>query len=214
MKLVAGLGNPGSRYEGTRHNMGYAVVDELARRWKADVSRYDRDFEGLIGEARVADETVRLLKPATYMNLSGRSVAAMARFYRLSPADLLIVSDDLDLPVGAIRVRARGSAGGQKGLADVIRCLGTEEIARLRVGIGRSSRAAAVDHVLSRFDAEEREALAPALGRAADAVECWVRRGVEAAMNEFNAAEKPKRSERPDERRGGASGPRVEDQPE
>lgn len=187
MKLVAGLGNPGPRHQETRHNVGFMVIDELARRWNTDVSRFDPGFEGLVGEAQVGGQTVRLLKPMTYMNLSGRSVAAVVRFYKLAPDELLVVSDDLDLPLGVLRMRASGSAGGQKGLADVIRHMGTEEFPRLRVGIGRSERLDAVDYVLSRFAAAELDVLRESLARAADAVACWVSEGVSAAMNRFNA---------------------------
>lgn len=199
MKLIAGLGNPGPRYAATRHNVGYEVADALAWRWGCDLSRFDRDFEGLVGEAQVSGERVLLLKPATFMNLSGRSVAAVCRFYRLTPADVLVVQDDLDLPVGQIRVRASGSAGGQKGLADVLRHLGTQEVARLRIGIGRSQRESATDFVLSRFSPDERPLMDAALTQAADAAEAWARRGVAAAMNEFNRR-------REDDRGGRAAG--------
>lgn len=186
MRLVVGLGNPGPRYVGTRHNVGFMVVDALAQRWKTDASTYDKRFEGQIGEAQRGDERVFLLKPLTFMNLSGRSVAAFVRFYKLPLADLLVTFDDLDLPVGRIRVRAGGSAGGQKGMADIIRQLGTEEIARVRVGIGRVHPSATVEYVLSRFDGQEREEAESAVQSAADAVQCWIAGGVTTAMNQFN----------------------------
>ena len=190
MKLAAGLGNPGPRYAASRHNIGYAVVDELARRWTVDLSRYDRHFEGLIGEAAVGGERVLLLKPATFMNLSGRSVAAVWRFYKLAPADVLVVFDDLDLPVGQLRIRAAGSAGGHKGMSDVILQLGTDEIPRVRIGIGKVHRDATVDYVLSAFEPDEKPRMAEVVGCAAAAVECWLARGITAAMNQFN----PKRN--------------------
>lgn len=186
MKLIAGLGNPGPRYADSRHNIGFLVADELARRWRADLTRFDRDFEALLGEGQCAGERVLLLKPMTFMNLSGRSVAAAARFYKLAPDALLVIYDDLDLPVGKLRLRAGGSAGGHNGMGDVIQQSGTDQIARLRIGIGKVHRAATVGHVLGRFDPEEREEIAFALGQAADAAECWVREGVTAAMNRFN----------------------------
>lgn len=186
MKVVAGLGNPGRRYEGSRHNAGFAVVDELANRWRIDVSQYDRNFEGQIGEGSIGGEPVKLLKPSTLMNLSGRSVGALVRFYKLAISDVLVVCDDMDLPVGSIRLRRDGSAGGQKGLIDVIRNLGSEEIARLRLGIGRVHKSAAVEFVLGRFEPHEREDAAFAIRKAADAAECWIQRGIDAAMNEFN----------------------------
>jgi PTH1 family peptidyl-tRNA hydrolase len=186
VKLIAGLGNPGPRYADSRHNVGYLVVEELARRWAADLTRYDRDFQGLVGQVQAAGQPVLLLKPATYMNVSGRSVAAVWRFYKLASSDLLVIYDDLDLPVGQLRLRAAGSAGGHKGMSDVIQHLGTDQIPRLRIGIGRVHPAAAVEYVLSPFDPDQRAAIQAALGPAADAAECWLRNGIEAAMNQFN----------------------------
>ncbi len=181
MKLIAGLGNPGPRYADSRHNIGFLVLDELARRWGADVSRYDRHFEGLLGEATVQGETVLLLKPATYMNLSGRSVAATARYYKLPAEAVLVIYDDLDLPVGQLRVRAAGSSGGHKGMDDVIRQFGTDTLPRIR----------------SRFEPDERPAIEAAVQRAADAVACWLRRGLDAAMNEFNRKQDAESRPRP-----------------
>jgi PTH1 family peptidyl-tRNA hydrolase len=186
VKLIAGLGNPGRRYAGSRHNVGYLVVDELARRWRIDAARHDRRCQGLLAEGSAAGQRVLLLKPTTFMNLSGLSVAAVWRFYKLAFADVLIVHDDLDLPVGQIRLRAVGSAGGHKGLLDILRHLGSPEVPRLRVGIGKVHPAATVEYVLSRFEPQEREIIEQALGRAADAVECWLRDGIDAAMNAFN----------------------------
>ncbi len=186
MKLIAGLGNPGPRYAESRHNVGYMVVDELAHRWAADMTKYDRDFEGLLGQAYRGSEVVLLLKPTTFMNLSGRSVAAAFRYYKMTTADLLVVHDDLDLPVGHLRLRAEGSAGGHKGLDDVIRHLSTDAVPRLRLGIGKVHRDVTVDYVLSRFDADERPVVEAAVSRAADAVETWLKSGLDAAMNQFN----------------------------
>lgn len=186
MKLIAGLGNPGPRYAQSRHNIGFLVVDELARRWSADLTRYDRHFEGLVGEAQASGQRVLLLKPTTFMNLSGRSVAAAWRYYKLGASDVLVMYDDLDLAVGQLRLRALGSAGGHKGMGDVIRHFGTDEISRLRIGIGRVHPSAATEYVLSRFEPDERPVIQAALARAADAVECWLRSGIEAAMNGFN----------------------------
>lgn len=186
MKLIAGLGNPGPRYAASRHNIGYMLVDELARRWGASVTRYDRHFEGLLEQVTAGGNTVLLLKPLTFMNLSGRSVAAVWRYYKLDTADVLTVHDDLDLPVGQLRLRATGSAGGHKGMEDVIRHLGTFDLPRLRLGIGKVHRDATVEFVLSQFEPGERAAIEAALCRAADAVECWLRNGIDAAMNRFN----------------------------
>ncbi len=186
MKLLAGLGNPGPRYADSRHNVGYLVIDELARRWGMTVTRYDRRFQGLIGQATRAGHQVHLLKPTTFMNLSGQSVSAVLRYFKLGPSDLLVIHDDLDLLPGQVRVRAGGSAGGHKGLDDIIRHLSTTEVPRLRIGIGKVHRDATVDFVLSRFTPAEREIITEAVATAANAVECWLARGITAAMNEFN----------------------------
>lgn len=187
MKLIVGLGNPGREYERTRHNLGFRVVDEVARRCRSEIVDYEKNYEALMVEIGLAEQRVLLCKPMTYMNLSGRSVAAVLRFYKLPLTDLLIVSDDLDLPVGQIRMRANGSAGGQKGLADAIQKLGSQDFARLRIGIGKVHRAQTVDHVLSTFAPDEREDADFSVIAAADACELWVREGVTAAMNRFNA---------------------------
>lgn len=186
MKLIAGLGNPGPRYQQTRHNVGFMVVDELARRWDAEVSRYDRDFEALIGDAQRAAERIALLKPQTFMNLSGRSVLAAQRFFKIDLPDVMIVCDDLDLPLGGLRMRAGGSGGGHNGLTDVIQRLGSLDIPRLRTGIGRSERYSATGFVLGAFMQEEREEIARTLETAADALECWISDGIDAAMTRYN----------------------------
>lgn len=187
MKLIVGLGNPGREYERTRHNVGFRVADELARRQRTEIRDYDKDFEALLAEVALAAQRTLLCKPMTYMNLSGRSVAAIVRFYKVELSDLLVVSDDLDLPIGQIRVRASGSAGGQKGLSDVIQKLGSQDVPRVRIGIGRVHRSATVDHVLGTFAPDEREAAEQAVIDAADACECWVREDITAAMNRYNA---------------------------
>ena len=186
MKLVAGLGNPGPRYAQTRHNVGYLVVDELARRWDVDVEKYDRRYEALVGDGQVTRQRVLLLKPQTFMNLSGRSVLAVRQFYKLAPSALLVVCDDLDLPVGRIRLRAGGSGGGQKGLENILLRLASNDIPRLRIGIGKVDKSVTSEYVLSRFAPDEREPAAEAITAAADAVECWLDKGIDAAMNRFN----------------------------
>ncbi|MBI5368268.1 MAG: aminoacyl-tRNA hydrolase [Planctomycetes bacterium] len=187
MKIVVGLGNPGRKYEATRHNVGFRVVDCLARRHGAAVTR--DQFLALMGEARIGGERVCLLKPMTYMNLSGQAVRAALDWFKEVPEQVLVVSDDLALPLGKLRVRRGGSSGGQKGLASILQHLGTEAFPRVRIGIGAvPPRMAAADFVLTPFGASETAEMERAIGAAADAVECWVARGVEPAMNKYNTA--------------------------
>ena len=183
VKLIVGLGNPGQRYEATRHNVGFRVVDELSSRWGIDTSR--ERFHAWAGSGLVGEERVLLLKPTTFMNRSGQAVQAAGRFHRLDLASLLVVSDDFALPLGRIRVRPRGSAGSHNGLADIVNRLGTEEFARLRVGIGEAIGDPA-GYVLERFSQAEEVVVRQVVSRAADAVECWLTSGAEAAMNQFN----------------------------
>ena len=186
MKLIVGLGNPGRKYAPTRHNVGFAVLDELARRAGADF-RKPLWAKASTAKAQVGGQNVLLAKPATYMNLSGAAVAALARKRGLPPQDVVVVLDDAELPVGRLRIRARGSAGGHNGLKSIVQCLGSEEFIRVRVGIGRSGGAQDLtDHVLGSFSAAEQAALAPVIPLAAEAVECILAAGVEQAMNRYN----------------------------
>jgi PTH1 family peptidyl-tRNA hydrolase len=187
MKLIVGLGNPGPEYRETRHNIGFAVVDELARRY--EVGNWREQFEALVARTRFDDDSLTLAKPLTFMNLSGRAVAALAGFYKIDPADVLVVTDDAALPVGRLRARREGSAGGHNGLKSVIEHLGTQAFPRLRVGVGRGDGRDLADHVLGRFDADERDRVSAAVLRAADCAETWLRDGIERAMNAFNAAD-------------------------
>ncbi len=186
-KVVVGLGNPGRKYDRTRHNVGFEVLDRLAQRLSASVPQVK--FEGRIATATVdGQHRLVLVWPMTYMNASGRCVQAVARFYKVDvQSDLLVVCDDLSLPLGRLRLRAKGSAGGQKGLADILRCLGTQGVPRLRVGIGSPPpRWDAADYVLSRFGAEEREVMEVAESQACDAIMDWCQHGILHAMNEYN----------------------------
>lgn len=185
MKLIVGLGNIGRKYEQTRHNVGFHVLDELAARQAAAPSK--EKFDGRIAETTIAGEKILLLWPHTLMNRSGLSVGAAVDFYQLPLGDVLVVGDDFNLPLGKLRFRSAGSAGGQKGLSDILRRLGSEEINRLRVGIGPvPENWDAADFVLGRFDKDERPVIEDALQRAADGVECWIREGIAASMNKFN----------------------------
>lgn len=187
MKLIVGLGNPGPEYRGTRHNVGFAVVDELARR--RGVERWREQFEALVASARIDDESVALAKPLTFMNLSGRAVRALAGFYKIAPADVLVITDDAALPLGRLRARREGSSGGHNGLRSVIEALGTQAFPRLRVGVGRGEGRELADHVLGRFEPDEQDRVSAAVLRAADCAETWLRDGIERAMNAFNAAD-------------------------
>lgn len=184
MKLVVGLGNPGSRYEGTRHNIGFEVLDRLAEGGAG--ARFTRKFDGLLAEAEIDFRRVLLLKPETFMNLSGRSVARAVRFYQLERSDLLVICDDLSLPLGKLRIRGGGSDGGQKGLRDITAHLGTDAFARLRIGIGERGTVDATDFVLTRFRSAERPVIEDALILATQAVAVWVSQGLATAMNRFN----------------------------
>lgn len=186
MKLVVGLGNPGRKYEGTRHNVGFEVLAELARLHGSGGSR--SNFQGQSVDANLNGERALLLWPHTFMNKSGTSVVQARDFYKVANEDLLVVCDDLNLPLAKLRFRARGSAGGQKGLSDIIRCLGGEDFARLRIGIGQPPQGwDAADYVLGKFGKPERSEVEAAIWRAADAVVIWAREGVDACMNRFNA---------------------------
>ena len=185
MKLIVGLGNPGGKYEETRHNIGFDVLEHLAQRHGADVGR--KKFEGELQECLIGSERTLLLRPHTFMNLSGRSVRQAVDFYKIETEDVLLVCDDFHLDLGVLRLRARGSDGGQKGLADTIQQLGTNQLARLRVGIGPvPDRWNAADFVLGKFAKTEQKLLESELIRICDAVDAWVCQGMTAAMNGFN----------------------------
>lgn len=184
MKLVAGLGNPGPRYRGTRHNVGFDVLDRVA-------ARHGLVFDAAPAEALAArwrtGDGVLLVKPLSFMNLSGEAVAALARYYRIDVNDVLIVCDDVNLPLGRLRARASGSDGGHNGLKSVAQHLGTTAYARLRIGVGRGDdRRDLAAHVLARFEPEEQAGVDDAIARSADAVELWVAQGLAPVMNAYN----------------------------
>jgi PTH1 family peptidyl-tRNA hydrolase len=186
VKLIVGLGNPGAKYRGTRHNIGFAVLDELAARWQ--VSFESAPVDALIAKVRGADE-VLLAKPLTFMNASGEAVGALLRYYKIEIADLIVVVDDVQLPLGKIRARVRGSAGGHNGLKSIVAHVG-DAFSRLRLGVGRGDpRRDLADHVLTRFDADEAAEVERVTARAADAAAMFVTSGIGAVMNGFNGGD-------------------------
>ena len=186
MKLIVGLGNPGRTYEGTRHNIGFDVADLLAARHRLEWEATPAD--ALMARWRAG--AALLVKPLTFMNLSGPAVAELMRFYKVERADLFVLVDDTNLDLGRLRARPSGSAGGHNGLKSIIGAFGSEDFARLRVGVGRGeARRDLADHVLARFDPQEREDVADAVGRSADAAELFATEGIAPVMNRFNRKE-------------------------
>jgi PTH1 family peptidyl-tRNA hydrolase len=203
MRLVVGLGNPGNEFVATRHNIGWEALDELALRlgWIGRRDEFNRParnkFEGLALDGTMSihsggTEKLLLLKPTTFMNLSGRSVQAAMAFYQLSPPDIMVVLDDLALPCGRLRIRKGGSSGGHNGLKDIERALGTSEYPRLRIGIDAPPpRVPGRDYVLGRFSDEQKPIVAQAVQKSAAAISRWIEKGIDAAMNEFNVDDRP-----------------------
>ena len=202
MKVVVGLGNPGNRYQGTRHNVGFDVVDSLAA--SPHAGRFQSRFQAQVAELHEDGEKLLLVKPETFMNLSGRCVRQVLDFYQVPASDLLVVCDDINLPLGRLRVRARGTHGGHNGLRDIQNHLGGVEYARLRIGVD-APRDDAIDHVLGKFRPAERAVIGDAVALAAQAVLVWARQGVAAAMNRYNADGKDK--DRDKEKDKGGKGP-------
>jgi PTH1 family peptidyl-tRNA hydrolase len=184
MKVVVGLGNPGGRYAGTRHNVGYAAIDSLAR--SPGVERFQNRFQAQIAESRQGETKVLLVKPETFMNLSGRCVRQVIDFYQLEVPDLLVICDDVNLPLGKIRLRQRGTHGGHNGLRDIQAHLGTNEYSRLRLGVDLPGGSDMVDYVLGRFRPSEQAVMDEAIEKAAQAVTVWVERGIDVCMNQYN----------------------------
>ena len=184
--LVVGLGNPGDKDEGTRHNAGFMVIDQLAEGLKIPVQRLK--FKALTNTAEIAGHKVLLMKPVTYMNLSGEAVGEAAAFYKVPPERILVLSDEVSLAPGKIRVRRSGSAGGHNGLKDIIAHLGTDQFPRIRVGVGQKPHPDydMADWVLGRFQGEDKKAVEAAVERAAGAVECLIEKGVDQAMSRYN----------------------------
>ena len=189
MYIIAGLGNPTREYEKTRHNVGFDTIDVLADRLNTSVD--EKKFKGLYGRGIIAGEKVILLKPQTFMNLSGESVREAADFYKVDPEHIIVIYDDISLDVGQLRIRKKGSAGGHNGIKNIIAHLGTQEFPRIKVGVGaKPPKMDLADYVLSRFGAEEQKIMDEAFGEAAEAAVMMMTTGAERAMNHYNAKKK------------------------
>ncbi len=184
IKLIVGLGNPGTRYAHNRHNVGFMIVAQFAHLHSFDFKR--KKFNAQIADGAIAGVRVLIAKPQAYMNASGEAVSKLFRYYKVEPHDLLVVYDDLDLPVGKIRLRADGSSGGHHGMESIIARIGTTDFPRMRIGIGRPNPDADIDHVLSDFAEEERVVMDETVERAVEVVEMWLEQGIVVSMNKFN----------------------------
>lgn len=184
VRMIVGLGNPGHVYDRTRHNAGFDVIDAFSRTYGIEVKK--KKFGGLIGDGMVCGQKVLLVKPQLFMNRSGQVVATAAGFYRLDLENLIVVTDDMALEPGRIRIRPKGSSGGHNGLSDISAKLGSQDYARLRVGIGKSERIIARDYVLGKPSPEEKDLIASAVEKSKKALECWISEGIDSAMNKFN----------------------------
>ena len=194
MYIIVGLGNPGKKYENTRHNMGFIAVDLLAEKYGIKVDKIK--FKALVGEGRIAGRKVLLVKPQTYMNLSGQSVMEVMNFYKEDIENLIVIYDDIDIPTGTIRLRKKGSAGTHNGMRNIVYLLQEDGFPRIRVGIGSESKVDLIHYVTSGVTKKEKDLLEDALTRAADAVACIVEKGIEKAMNEYNI--RPKKEQKND----------------
>jgi peptidyl-tRNA hydrolase len=189
MKLIVGLGNPGRDYAGTRHNIGFGVITRISDQYNIPLS--SKEHKAVCGKGFIGGEKVILAQPQTYMNLSGESVRSIADYYKIEPEDIIIAFDDIDLEVGQLRVRRKGSAGGHNGIKSIIQHLGTNEFPRVKVGVGAKPEGGdLVRHVLGRFSREDEKAMGEVLDLAVEAVELIVTEGVDAAMNRYNAKRK------------------------
>lgn len=189
MYLIAGLGNPTKEYDKTRHNVGFSVIDVLADRYRIDIS--EKKHKALCGRGVIEGQKVILLKPQTFMNLSGESIRAAADYYKIAPEEMIVIYDDISLDPGQLRIRLKGSAGGHNGIKNIIANLGTQDFPRIKVGVGaKPPRMDLADYVLSRFGAGEQKLMEEAFGEAAEAAVMMMTDGAERAMNHFNAKKK------------------------
>lgn len=197
MYVICGLGNPGKKYANTRHNMGFITIDQLAE--KHDIKVDKVKFKALVGEGRIAGQKVLLVKPQTYMNLSGESVQEVMHFYKLDPEELIVIYDDLDLEVGALRLRKFGSAGTHNGMRSVVQHLNSDRFPRIRLGIGANGKRDIIDHVIGGFTKDEVPVLEEAVTKAVSAIECMLGEGIDRAMSQYNTKKKSKKAEKKDE---------------
>lgn len=186
--IIVGLGNPGRKYENTRHNMGFIAVDLLAEKYGIKIDKIK--FKALVGEGRIAGQKVLLVKPQTFMNLSGQSVVEVMNFYKEEIENLIVIYDDIDIPTGSIRLRKKGSAGTHNGMRNIVYLLGEDGFPRIRVGIGSQKKVDLINYVIGGVSKGEKELLEDALTRAADAAACIVEKGIDKAMNEYNVRQK------------------------
>lgn len=196
--IIVGLGNPGRKYDGSRHNVGFDVIDELVDRFR--IGGPERFGKSMIGKGRIGSRKVILVKPLTYMNLSGEAVQEIVHYYKADPsADLVVISDDIDLEAGTIRIRKKGSAGGHNGLKNIVQHLGTQDFARIRIGVGAKPNPDfdLADYVLGHFSGEEKKVMEEAVSRAAEAVACMAEEGMDLAMNRYNTPRKKKEKKKP-----------------
>lgn len=194
MKMIVGLGNPGNEYADTRHNVGWMLLDALAGHLR--ITEWRSREKGMVAEGRIGSEKVLLVKPLTYMNNSGECVGPLMRWYKLAPEDVMVAHDDMDIPIGTIRIRKKGSAGGHNGIKSLLQHIGAEEFGRIRIGIGRPPAGwTVINHVLAKFTAEERAEIGHAIDYLIPAVECMVLEGADMAMNKFNP-KKPKKAQK------------------
>ncbi len=197
MYVICGLGNPGKKYANTRHNMGFITIDQLAE--KHDIKVDKVKFKALVGEGRIAGQKVLLVKPQTYMNLSGESVQEVMHFYKLDPEELIVIYDDLDLEAGALRLRKFGSAGTHNGMRSVVQHLNSDRFPRIRLGIGGNGNRDIIDHVIGGFTKDEVPVLEEAVTKAVAAIECMLGEGIDRAMSQYNSKKKSKKAEKKDE---------------
>lgn len=190
MYVIAGLGNPGKKYENTRHNIGFITLDALAETYNIKVDKLK--FKSLVGEGRIAGQKVILVKPQTYMNLSGDAVREVMNFYKLDPEELIVIYDDIDIEIGSLRIRKSGGPGTHNGMKSIVSQLGSNKFPRIRIGIGGSSGRDLVDHVIGNFSKQERELLDDTVKNAVSAIECIIDQDIDMAMNRFNTGKKKK----------------------